>query len=119
MKKLLFLFMLMGVASLVRAQAKFELKPFNKLPESFYKKYNFTLPDSLTRLMPQTPSKVNPQMIDSTKPNLNRQYAYNPMPVVRMEGRSNMPIVKMQGNSKMPVINPDAGVARIITRQLP
>jgi hypothetical protein len=109
MKKLLFLFMLIGAGLQLKAQAKFELKPFNKLPDNFYKKHNFTLPDSLTRSIPQTPNKVNPYMIDSNKPNLSRQYAYNPMPVVRMEGSSNMPVVKMQGNSKMPVINPDAG----------
>lgn len=119
MKKLLFLFMLIGAASQLKAQAKFEIKPFNKLHDSLYKKYNFTLPDSFTRAIPQTSNKVNPQMIDSSKPILSRQYAYNSMPVVRMEGRSNMPIVKMKGNSKMPVINPDAGINSFIQKELP
>lgn len=118
MKKLLFLFMLIGAGLQLKAQAKFEIKPFNKLPDNLFKKHNFTLPDSFTRVIPQTPKNVNPQMIDSNKPNLSRQYAYNPMPIVKMEGRSNMPVVKMQGNSKMPVINTD-GVNRIITKELP
>ena len=118
MKKLLFLFMLIGAGLQLKAQAKFEIKPFNKLPDNLYKKYNFTLPDSLTRLIPKIPNKVNPQIIDGSKTNLSRQYAYNPMPVVKMEGRSNMPVVKMQGNSKMPVANPDAGVV-IEYKQLP
>jgi hypothetical protein len=118
MKKLLFLFMLIGAGLQLKAQTKLDIKPFNKLPDSFYKKYNFSLPDSFTRLMPQTPNKINPQMIDSAKPKISKQYAYNTMPVVKMEGRSNMPVVKMQGNSKMPIANPDAGVV-IEYKQLP
>ena len=119
MKKLLLLFILIGAGLQIKAQAKFEIQPFNKLPDSFYKKYQYKLPDSLTHLIPRTPNKVNPQIIDSYKPNASRQYAYNPMPVVRMEGRSNMPVVKMEGNSRMPVINPDAGISRVIPKELP
>ena len=110
MKKLLFLLILISAASLVKAQAKFEIQPFNKLPDSFYKKeYKFKLPDSITRFVPQTLNRVNHQKIDGRKPDLSKQYAYNPMPIMKMEGRSNMPVVKMQGNSRMPVINTDAG----------
>lgn len=94
MKKLLFVLMLMGAVAQVKAQANFYLQPFNKTPDSLYK------------------NKV--QRIDITK-----RYAYNPMPIVRMEGRSNMPIVKMQGNSKMPVIDPNAGVNAIVPKELP
>ncbi len=101
MKKLLFLFILIGAGVQLKAQAKLEIMPFNKLP------------DSLTYLFPQKPNRVNPQIIDSRKPDSSRQYAYNPMPIVKMAGQSNMPIVKMQGNSKMPVVNPDAGVREI------
>jgi hypothetical protein len=108
MKKVLFLFMLIGAGLQLKAQTKFEIRPFNKLPDNLYKKYNFTLPDSLTRLIPQTPNRVNPQMMDSYKLNVSRQYAYNPMPILRTTGRSNMPIVKTEGYSRMPVINPDA-----------
>jgi hypothetical protein len=99
MKKLLFMFMLMGAVLQLKAQAKFEIQPFNKLPDN-----NFKLPDSLTRLIPQTPNRVNPQIIDSYKPIVGKQYAFNSMPIVRTVGRSNMPIVKMEGNSKMPVL---------------
>lgn len=112
--------MLMGAGVQLKAQAKFELKPFNKLPDSFYKKnYQYKLPDSLTYLLPQKPNKVNPQITDSRKPDLSRQYAYNRMPILRTVGRSNMPVVKMHGNSKMPVINPDAGINLIVPKELP
>ncbi len=111
MKKLLLLFMLIGAGLQLKAQAKLETRPFNKLPDSFFKRnYQYKLPDSLTRLFPQIPNKANPQLIDSRKPDLSKQYAYNPMPIVKMEGRSNMPVVKFEGNSKMPVAKTDAGV---------
>jgi hypothetical protein len=107
MKKLLFLFMLIGAGLQLKAQARFDIQPLNKLT------------DSLTRLFPIAPNRVNPQMIDSSKPGLSKQYAYSPMPIVKTEGRSNMPVVKMEGNSKMPVVNPNAGVSRVITKELP
>lgn len=118
MKKLLFLFILIGAGLQLKAQANFEMRPFNK-PDNIYKKYSFALPDSLTRLFPQNPNRVNPQRFDSFKPNLSKQYAYYQMPVVKTEGSSNMPVVKMQGNSKMPVINPDAGINSFIQKELP
>ena len=114
MKKLLFIFMLIGSVSQLKAQNRFQLQPFNKLPENFYKKES-KLPDSLTRFIPQTPNVV----INGTKLDVNRQYAYNAMPVVRMEGRSNMPVVKIEGNSRMPVINPDAGSNIVVPKPLP
>lgn len=111
MKKLLLLFMLIGAGLQLKAQAKLETRPFNKLPDNFYKKnYQYKLSDSLTYLFPQKPNTVNPKIMDSRKPDASRQYAYNPMPIVRTEGRSNMPVVKMEGNSKMPVAKTDAGV---------
>jgi hypothetical protein len=114
MKKLLFLFMLIGAGLQLKAQAKLEIKPFNKLPDSFSKRnYQYKLPDSLTYLFPQKSNKVNPQIIDSRKSDLSRQYAYNPMPIVKPNIVSNMPVVKFEGNSKMPVVNPDAGVREI------
>jgi hypothetical protein len=119
MKKVLFLFMLIGAAAQLKAQTKFELQPFNKLPDDFYKKYKFTFPDSLTRFSPQIPNRAMPQRIDSNKPDFSKQYAYNPMPIVRTVGRSNMPIVKTQGNSRMPIINPDAGIISFIQQALP
>ena len=119
MKKLLFLFMLVGAGLQLKAQEKFEIQPFNKLPDSFFKKeFKNKLSDSLTRLIPRAPNRFSPQIIDSNKFKLGKQYAYNPMPIVRTEGRSNMPVVKMQGNSRMPVVNPDAGNV-IEYRQLP
>lgn len=120
MKKLLLLFMLISAGSQLKAQAKFELKPFNKLPDNFYKKNDqYKLSDSLTYLFPQKPNMVNPKIIDSRKPDLSKQYAYNPMPVVKMEGRSNMPVVKMEGNSKMPIAKTDAGVIEMRRSPLP
>ncbi len=120
MKKLFFLFMLIGAGLQLKAQAKFEIKPFNKLPDSFLKKpYVYKFGDSLTRVFPQNPNPATPQRIDSRKPDLNRQYAYNPMPIVNPNIVSNMPVVKMEGNSKMPVVNPDAGVNFKVTKELP
>ncbi|RZA03779.1 MAG: hypothetical protein EOP47_01570 [Sphingobacteriaceae bacterium] len=114
MKKLLFLFMLIATAVQLKAQAKFEIKPFNKLPDSFLKKpYEYKFGDSLTRVFPQKPNRANPQIVDNRKPDSSRQYAYNPMPIAKPNIVSNMPVVKMQGNSKMPVVNPDAGDIRI------
>ena len=116
MKKLLFLFMLIGAGLQLKAQSKFEMQPFNKLPDNLVKKFNFTLPDSLARLMPQKPSSVNPQVINGYKPTLGKQYAYNPMPVIKMNGRSNMPVVKMEGNSRMSVFNPDTGINSLLSK---
>ncbi len=109
MKKLLFLFVLIAIAVQVKAQARFELKPFGKAPDSFAKPFKYNFGDSLTRIFPQNPNFGIQQNTGTNKVDVGKQYAYNPMPVVRMEGRSNMPVVKMPGNSKMPVVNPDAG----------
>jgi hypothetical protein len=110
MKKLLFLFMLIGAALQLKAQSmqiqpfnNFQLKPFNNLPDNFYKKYLYTMPDSVKVALPQyqqlaaSDFKVNTSAINYS--------SYDHMPIVRMEGRSNMPIVKMDGHSNMPVKN--------------
>ncbi len=120
MKKLLFLFMLIGSAAVhLKAQNRFEVKPFGKQPDSFTKPYKYKFGDSLTRLFPQNPNLTIPQRIDSRKADLSRQYAYNPMPIVKPNIVSNMPVVKLEGNSKMPVVNPDAGLIDVRRSPLP
>lgn len=110
MKKLLFFFMLIGAASQLKAQSiqiqpynNFQLKPFNKLPDDFYKRYQYKTPDSVKLINPKSQQlaasnfKVNTSAISYS--------TYDHMPIVRMDGHSNMPVIKMPGNSNMPVIN--------------
>ena len=113
--------MLIGAAFQLKAQSMqiqpfndFKIKPFSKPPDNFYRKYLDKMPDSLKLITPE----LN---IADSKNNklLTNKYAYNPMPIVKTEGRSNMPVIKMQGNSKMPVVNPDARVIIIQPGQMP
>ena len=108
MKKLLFSVLLIGAALGLKAQYLTIPPPYNqpnkgnqwrkKLNDSIFGKFSFkpnqkvfVLSDSVKRIADQN----------------KYIYAYDRMPVAKLQINDNMPVMKPQGNSKMPVYNPD------------
>ncbi len=111
MKKTLFLFVLIAAASQLKAQSlptplfnNLLVPQFGNLSSDYFSKNYFNkTSDSLKT------AKHYQQLFmeDEKNKRFLNQYAYNPMPVVKLNGYSKMPIIKLDINSKMPVINPD------------
>ncbi|MEO8887409.1 MAG: hypothetical protein ABI367_15200 [Mucilaginibacter sp.] len=108
MKKVLFLFMLIVVASKIKAQS-LQTQTFNNvlihsvdtLPGDYFSKMYFNrTSDSLKKA--HYPLHL---FTDSEKSRLFlNQYAYDCMPIAKLSGYSKMPIIKPNINSKMPIL---------------
>ena len=109
MKKILFSFLLVVAALGLKAQKNTTISPFlNKAPKSNI--WTNKTADSVIRKFSFQPNQKTFVLSDTDKRIVNQNkyfYAYDRMPVAKLQSNDNMPIFKLQNNSKMPVYNPD------------